>query len=177
MGGIIQFRKGIAHNSVVQIDIPVFLSEQAGEVFGEPTTGTNTEGREADLSGQGILLVERGSDRNKLLAPLLRVNGAMVYTATSGEKAEELLNKFDSGLLSAILVDRELEDMDCYEFARRIKYTSNKNLRKIPIIEMLEGIQSNDVKMGLVSGINATISKPINLARLAVIMESLQGKM
>ena len=42
---------------------------------------------------------------------------------------------------------------------------------------MLEGIQSNDVKMGLVSGINATISKPINLARLAMIMESLQGKM
>lgn len=140
-------------------------------------TGTNTEGREADLSGQGILLVERGSDQNKLIAPLLRVNGAMVYTATSGEEAEKLLNKFDSGLLSAILVDRELEDMDCYEFARRIKYTSNKNLRKIPIIEMLEGIQSNDVKMGLVSGINATISKPINLARLAVIMESLQGKM
>lgn len=101
----------------------------------------------------------------------------MVYTAASGEEAEELLNKFDSGLLSAILVDRELEDMDCYEFARRIKYTSNQNLRRIPIIEMLEGIQTNDVKMGLVSGINATISKPINLARLAVIMESLQGKM
>lgn len=177
LGGSIQFRKGIAYNSIVQIDIPVVLSDQAGEVFGEPTTGTNTEGREADLSGQGILLVERGSDQNKLIAPLLRVNGAMVYTAASGEEAEELLNKFDSGLLSAILVDRELEDMDCYEFARRIKYTSNQNLRRIPIIEMLEGIQTNDVKMGLVSGINATISKPINLARLAVIMESLQGKM
>lgn len=177
LGGSIQFRKGIAYNSVVQIDIPVVLSDQAGEILGEPTTGTNTEGREADLSGQGILLVERGNDRNKLIAPLLRVNGAMVYTASSGEEAEKLLNKFDSGLLSAILVDRELEDMDCYEFARRIKYTSNQNLRKIPVIEMLEGIQSNDVKMGLVSGINATISKPINLARLAVIMESLQGKM
>lgn len=177
LGGSIQFRKGIAYNSVVQVDIPVVLSDQAGEILGEPTTGTNTEGREADLSGQGILLVERGSDRNKLIAPLLRVNGAMVYTASSGEEAEKLLNKFDSGLLSAILVDRELEDMDCYEFARRIKYTSNQNLRKIPVIEMLEGIQSNDVKMGLVSGINATISKPINLARLAVIMESLQGKM
>lgn len=177
LGGSIQFRKGIAYNSVVQIDIPVVLSDQAGEILGEPTTGTNTEGREADLSGQGILLVERGSDRNKLIAPLLRVNGAMVYTASSGEEAEKLLNKFDSGLLSAILVDRELEDMDCYEFARRIKYTSNQNLRKIPVIEMLEGIQSNDVKMGLVSGINATISKPINLARLAMIMESLQGKM
>lgn len=177
LGGSIQFRKGIAYNSVVQIDIPVVLSDQAGEILGEPTTGTNTEGREADLSGQGILLVERGSDRNKLIAPLLRVNGAMVYTASSGEEAEKLLNKFDSGLLSAILVDRELEDMDCYEFARRIKYTSNQNLRKIPVIEMLEGIQSNDVKMGLVSGINAAISKPINLARLAMIMESLQGKM
>lgn len=177
LGGSIQFRKGIAHNNIVQINIPVFLSDLSGDVFGELVTGTNTEGREADLSGQGILLVERGSDQNKLIAPLLRVNGAMVYTATSGEEAEKLLNKFDSGLLSAILVDRELEDMDCYEFARRIKYTSNKNLRKIPIIEMLEGIQSNDVKMGLVSGINATISKPINLARLAVIMESLQGKM
>lgn len=177
LGGTVEFRRGTAHNSVVRINIPVYLSE-TGEEFeteelvdkpGEDSYGT-------DLFGQGILLVEKENERNKLTAPLLRVNGAKVYTASSGKEAVKLLDKFDSGIISAILVDQELVDMSSYEFARKIKYTSNHKMRKIPVIEMLEGIQSDDAKMRLMSGINSTISKPVSIKKLTVLIESLQGK-
>ena len=177
LGGTVEFRRGTAHNSVVRINIPVYLSETGEEFETEELvdkTGEDSYG--TDLFGQGILLVEKENERNKLTAPLLRVNGAKVYTASSGKEAVKLLDKFDSGIISAILVDQELVDMSSYEFARKIKYTSNHKMRKIPVIEMLEGIQSDDAKMRLMSGINSTISKPVSIKKLTVLIESLQGK-
>lgn len=176
LGGSIQFCKGVVYSSVVQIEIPVFVSSRTDDVASESTQEDMIENEEKSLDGQGILLVERETGDNAMTAPILRVNGAMVYTAANGCEAEQLLNRFDSGILSAILVDRELEDMNCYEFARRIKYTTNHIIRELPIIMMLDGIESEDVKMGLLSGVNATISKPVNINKLKTIMENLQGK-
>lgn len=176
LGGTIEFHHGVVHNSIVQIDIPVQLSAAREELVNELALKTGETSDETELLGQGILLVEAESEGNKLTAPLLRVNGAKVYTAPSGSEAIRVLEEFDSGSISAILVDHELPDMNCYEFARKIKYTSNQNIRKIPVIEMLEGIQSDDTKMRLMSGINSSIRKPININKLTAMIENLQGK-
>lgn len=177
LGGTVEFRKGVIHNSIIQLDIPVYLSEQTGELVEELTKNRISDVQQSDLSGQGILLVEKKGAANKLTAPLLRVNGAKVYVASNGEEASDLLDEFNAGIISAILVDQELEDMNCYEFARKIKYTPGNHIRKIPLIVMTEGIQSGDTREGLVSGINASISKPIKLKKLVRIIESFQGKM
>lgn len=177
LGGTVEFRKGVTHNCIIQLDIPVYLSEQTGDFVGELTKNSISDVHESDLSGQGILLVEKKGDANKLTAPLLRVNGAKVYVASNGAEASDLLDEFNAGIISAILVDQELEDMNCYEFARKIKYTPGNNIRKIPIIVMTERIQSGDTREALVNGINASISKPIKLKKLVRIIESFQGKM
>lgn len=175
LGGTVQFRKGVVHNSVVQIDIPVYVTEANDEVIQELPEQHAEISYEVDLRGQGILLVENeGNDSNKLIAPLLRVNGAKVYVAATGEEAINLLNEFETGTITAILVDRELSDMNCYEFAKKIKYTRKNIIRRIPVIEMLEGIQTDDTRISLISGINAIIYKPINLSKLLMIIESLQ---
>ncbi len=176
LGGTVEFRSGVVHSSVVRINIPVYLSEKGEEFAGELAYKAGEDSYETDLLGQGILLVEQENERNKLTAPLLRVNGAKVYTAASGKEAIGLLDKFESGIITAILVDQELDDMSSYDLARKIKYTSNHKRRRIPIIEMLEGIQSDDTKMRLMSGINCTISKPINIKKLTALIENLQGK-
>lgn len=177
MGGTITFKRGVMHNNIIQLDIPVYTSgtkEDGADKFRE---GGEEDVHETDLVGQGILLVEREGGFNKLTAPLLRVNGAVVYTASRGAEAIELLDKFHAGIISVILVDRELEDMDCYEFAKKIKLNASQSKRRLPLIAMLEGIRSEDTKLGLMSGINASINKPINVKKLVSIIENLQGKM
>lgn len=176
LGGTLQFRKGVLHNSVIQIDIPVYSPESGKDVVGELPDDQDEVSHEVDLRGQGILLVEKEeNESNKLIAPLLRVNGAKVYAASTGEEAIALLNEFEMGIITTILVDRELTDMNCYEFAKKIKYTTRNNImRRIPVIEMLEGIQTDDTKISLMSGINAIIYKPINLSKLVMIIEGLQ---
>lgn len=177
LGGTVEFRKGIIHNCTIRLDIPVYLSEQTGELVEELAKSRISDVQESDLSGQGILLVEKKEAANKLTAPLLRVNGAKVYVASNGAEASDFLDEFNAGIISAILVDQELEDMTCYEFAKKIKYAPGNTIRKIPLIVMTETVQSGDTREALLSGINASISKPIKLKRLVRIIESLQGKM
>lgn len=176
MGGSIEFRKGVVHNSVVQIDIPVYLSERKEKIVRDPEVYKEGENNKINFQGQGILLVEKENNTNKLLAPLLQVNGAKVYTAKNGKGAMDILSQFDAGIISAILIDHELDDMNCYEFARKIRHISSENMRKIPIMEMQDGINMTDTKEALVSGINAVLSKPVNLVKLAAIIENLQTK-
>ncbi|MCM1245889.1 MAG: PAS domain S-box protein [Roseburia sp.] len=177
LGGTVEFRKGVIHNCIVQLDIPVYLSGQTGELAEKLTKNRISDVHESDLGGQGILLVEKDGDTDKLTAPLLRANGAKVYVASSGAEASALLDEFNTGIISAILADQELTDMNCYEFARKIRYTSGNKLREIPLIVMTEAIQSTDTRESLISGINASISKPIKLKKLVRIIESFQGKM
>ncbi len=172
LGGDIAIRGGGVHGRGIDIRIPVYISDNdaAGEELAE--TGKEFDGN--GLRGQGILLVENESREYTLTAPLLRANGADVYVAATGGEAIELLKRYASSGITAVLMDKELTDMTCYELARKLRDTKNYHLRRIPIIEMMSGIQSGDVRLGLTSGINATIHKPVNLSRLILILENLQ---
>ncbi|MGN1205887.1 MAG: response regulator, partial [Eubacterium sp.] len=129
-----------------------------------------------NMHGQGFLLVEDEEQKESLTASLLQINGAMVYRATSGKMAMELLTKFDSGQITAVLMDKEMEDMKCYDLARQIRFNKDNLYGKLPIILMIDGIDQEDSRINMMSGINATIHKPMNLSKLLWIVENLQGK-
>ena len=128
------------------------------------------------MQGQGFLLVGNEEHRESLVASLLQVNGATVYQASSGKMAMELLEKFNSGQITTVLIDKDMEDMKCYELAKLIRFNPRKLYRKLPIILMLDGIEQEDSRLNMMSGINATIHKPINLSKLLWMIENLQGK-
>ncbi len=176
LGGSIQFRQGIVHNSVVEIELPVYLSA-INEEMAQMTEEFNDSEYSENLKGEGILLVESKKKDESLTASLLRVNGAKVYVAEKGEDAMEMINNLQEGVISMILVDKELSDMNCYEFARRVRFTSNRTIRRIPIIQMLDGIQTSDTRLGLTSGINALIHKPVNVMKLVTIVEGFRERL
>ena len=62
---------------------------------------------EVNMHGQGFLLVEKSEQKESLTASLLKVNGASVYQASSGKVAMELLDKFNYGQITAILLEKE----------------------------------------------------------------------
>ena len=71
---------------------------------------------------------------------------------------------------------KELEDMKGFELAKQIRFDKDNEYNKLPIILMNEGIEQEDSRIRFMSGINATIPKPINLSKLLWIVENLQGK-
>ena len=117
LGGTIEFRKGAMESNVVEISIPVLYYNKNQFFQGEEHKEEVIE--EVNMHGQGILLVENAEQRESLTASLLQVNGAVVYEASSGEMAMELLEKFNSGQITAVLMDKDLEDLpDRFGFRR-----------------------------------------------------------
>ena len=174
LGGTVEFRKGVLESNVVEISIPALYYNEAQPFRGEVHKEDVIE--EVNMHGQGFLLVGNEEQRGSLVASLLQVNGATVYRASSGKMAMKLLEKFNSGQITAVLMDKDMEDMKCYELAKLIRFNRDKLYRKLPIILMLDGIEQEDSRLNMMSGINATIHKPINLSKLLWMIENLQGK-
>lgn len=170
LGGTIRFRQGVIYNSIVEIELPVYLSSVNEEMLRMTEEVDDFESSEC-LKGEGILLIENTSREESLTASLLRVNGANVYVAETGEEALEMMKQFQMGIISLILTDRELRDMSCYEFVRRLRRELDLEMLWIPIVEMLEGIQTEDTRLGLTCGINAILHKPLNVMRLVTLLE------
>ncbi|MCI5883803.1 MAG: PAS domain-containing protein [Eubacterium sp.] len=174
MGGTIEFRQGVYQSNVVVVEIPVGYGKENRQFQGVVHREDVME--EVNMHGQGFLLVEKSEQKESLTASLLKVNGARVYQASSGKVAMELLDKFNYGQITAILLEKELEDMKGFELAKQIRFDKDNEYNKLPIILMNEGIEQEDSRIRFMSGINATIPKPINLSKLLWIVENLQGK-
>ena len=174
LGGTVEFRKGVLDSNVVEISLPV-LYYNANPLFRDPEHKEEVI-EEVNMCGQGYLLVENAEQRDPLTASLFQINGAVVYEASSGKMAMELLEKINSGQITAVLMDKDLDDMKCYELARQIRFHREKVYGKLPILLMLDGIEQEDTRLNMLSGINATIHKPINLSKLLWMIENLQGK-
>lgn len=168
LGGNLQVTTGVFQRSLMEVEIPVKVFENRSEQTKIPDGLI----RDADLHGQGILLVEDSANNNLLTPSLLHANGAKLFVASSGEEAFHMLAKFNYNVIDVILVDQSLPDMDCYEFARKLKFSEQDgSIRRIPIIEMRNSGKEGNTQQGLMSGINAVIEKPLNLIKLERLLE------
>ncbi len=175
LGGTVEFQQGVMRNCIIKINIPMKKVKEEYLLDDEIQYAQKNMEEEKPLRGQGVLLIEKQKGEATLTAPLLRMNGAIVYIAYTGEEALSLLNKFNYGTISVVLVDHELDDMNSYEFAKKLKGVNRQFEKEIPIIEMLEGIQSGDTHMAMISGMNAQIQKPIHVNKFTRILKALQG--
>ena len=70
------------------------------------------------------------------------------------------------GEYDAILMDVQMPGMDGYEATRTIRSGANPLGRTIPIIAMTANAFAEDVKKSLDAGMNAHLSKPVDLNAL-----------
>ncbi|WP_041376622.1 chemotaxis protein CheB [Polaromonas naphthalenivorans] len=124
-----------------------------------------------NLKGLKILVVDDMIDLLEPFAALLRLEGATVDMATSGQEALELLDKSAYDLL---ISDIGMPYMDGYELIRKI--------RKIPGLHALKAIALSgygrqvDAVRALQSGFDAHLSKPATVAHICQTIAQLVSK-
>lgn len=126
----------------------------------------------ATRSGAGkplILIVDDHPDNIAILRDRLQARGYATREATNG--AEALAALTVSPLPDLILLDVMLPKMNGFEVARRIK--ADRELPFIPIIIQTALDTTEDKVVGLDSGADDYITKPINLAELEARVRSL----
>ena len=73
-----------------------------------------------------------------------------------------------------VIMDIRMPDMDGYEATKRIRHSKHPDHASIMIIATTANAFADDVKTTLASGMNAHLSKPVDLDTLCALLQSMQ---
>ncbi len=117
----------------------------------------------ANLSGVTVLVVDDEADARDLVATVLRTNGAEVTTASTAERALELLSQTSPMIL---LSDIGMPGTDGYELIRRVRTLTGVRAAAIPAIALTAYARDEDRRRALEAGFQTHVAKPVEPAEL-----------
>ena len=118
-----------------------------------------------------ILLAEDIEVNREIAIMILEEFGFKVEVAVNGKEAVEKISASSEGEFSVILMDVQMPEMDGYDATKAIRNLENKKLAEIPIIAMTANAFNEDIEKAHSVGMNAHISKPIDVPTM---METLK---
>ncbi|NCA68908.1 MAG: response regulator [Sphingobacteriia bacterium] len=126
------------------------------------------------LAGRRILLVEDNAINQQIVCGLLADTGLLIEVANNGAQAVERFQTLvdataSDGPPELILMDLQMPVMDGYEAARRIRALDPE----VPIIALTANAFSEHVEKTRAAGMNAHLSKPIDLGQLKAMIGEL----
>lgn len=119
-----------------------------------------------DYSGKRILLVEDNLLNIEIAEELLSTMGFAVEKAYDGKEAVDRIWETPKGYYDLILMDIQMPNMNGYDAASAIRASGREDLASIPIIAMTADAFTEDVVHAKSAGMNAHISKPIEIDNL-----------
>lgn len=138
-------------------------STAAEEPLGDPTE---------ILCGKQVLLAEDFEMNLEIGTELLKLCGAEVTQARNGREAVEIFQASPPGKFDVILMDVNMPVMDGCAAAMAIRAMKREDATSIPILAVTANAFAEDVAATARAGMNAHITKPIDIKQLA---EALRG--
>jgi PleD family two-component response regulator len=108
-----------------------------------------------------LLIVDDDADLCDMLTEFFQQRGYIVHTAAWGDDALKIAA---DEILSLIIVDIHLPDIDGYELCRRLR--SNRRTQDTPIIFLTERRERDDKLHGLALGVIDYVTKPFDVEEL-----------
>lgn len=131
----------------------------------------------SELVGLRVLMAEDNELNAEIACELLSEAGLEVDWARDGREACEMFERSAEGCYDVVLMDVQMPNMNGYEATRCIRSLDRADAGDVPIIAMSANAFSEDVRASLASGMNAHLSKPIDMRRvLASIVEHVRGR-
>jgi CheY-like chemotaxis protein len=117
-----------------------------------------------------ILLVEDNPVNRKVAVRLLEKQGHTVVTANNGREALEVLDKLN-WKVELILMDVQMPEMDGYQATSAIREHESRAGGHLPIVAMTAHALDRDRERCLAAGMDAYLTKPIQLDKLYEMLE------
>ena len=94
---------------------------------------------------------------------ILEEAGFVVESAPDGTDAVSMVEKSEEYYYDVVLMDVQMPIMNGYEATRAIRNMPRKDVKSLPIIAMTANALEEDKEAALKNGMNAHISKPLNM--------------
>ena len=116
-----------------------------------------------DFTDKRLLVVEDNEINREIVTMLLKEAGFQLETAENGQIAIDMLIAGGPHYYDAVLMDIQMPVMDGYTATRNIRAMEDKGLSGVPIIALTANAFAEDEKAAQRAGMQAYISKPIEV--------------
>ena len=152
------------------------LKEKILEFTARGQEQIRNEGESSGLEGGHFLVAEDNEINSEILKELLDIEGADCEVLENGQLAVERFANARPGEFDAILMDVQMPVMNGYEATRRIRALEREDAASIPIIAMTANAFAEDVKEAMNAGMNAHVSKPVDMEVLKRTIKGLKRR-
>ena len=173
MGGTIDVESELGQGSCFEVLIDLKIAEDRTVALAAQEETDEQDGN--ILQGMKFLCAEDNELNAEILTELLKIEGA---ECTICENGEEILKAFEQsapGDYDMILMDVQMPVMNGYEATKAIRRSSHKLAKTIPIIAMTANAFSEDIQHSLAAGMNAHVSKPVEMKVLEKTIRSIKS--
>ena len=129
--------------------------------------------KRADLAGKRILMAEDMLVNAEIMKELLSMREMETEHAENGQIAVDMFAEHPAGYYDAILMDVRMPVMDGLRATEAIRALDRPDAKTIPIIAMTANAFDEDVQRSLQAGMNAHLSKPVEMETLFETLETL----
>ena len=173
MGGTIDLESELGQGSCFEVLIDMRIAEERTIAL-----AAQEEIDEQDdniLQGMRFLCAEDNELNAEILMELLKIEGAECIICENGEKVLETFEQSAPGDYDMILMDLQMPVMNGYEATKAIRRSSHELAMTIPIIAMTANAFSEDIQHSLAAGMNAHVSKPVEMKVLEKTIRSIKS--
>ena len=173
MGGTIDVESELGQGSCFEVLMDLKIAEDRTVALAVQEETDEQDGN--ILQGMKFLCAEDNELNAEILTELLKIAGA---ECTICENGEEILKAFEQsapGDYDMILMDVQMPVMNGYEATRAIRRSSHELAKTIPIIAMTANAFSEDIQHSLAAGMNAHVSKPVEMKVLEKTIRSIKS--
>ena len=118
------------------------------------------------LEGRNILLAEDNDLNAEIAEAILERAGLRIERVENGIQCVNRILKMPAGTYDMIFMDIQMPQMDGYKATQTIRNLPDKDKACIPIIAMTANAFAEDKKKTMEAGMNAHLSKPLNVPEL-----------
>ena len=166
MNGTIEVTSEENVGSIFVITLPLRLVEEAKLPVKEPREQTKEAEESGEINGLHLLLAEDNELNAEIAETLLMDKGAVVTIAHDGQQALDVFEANPPGTFDAILMDVMMPVIDGLSATRMIRALPREDAKTIPIIAMTANAFDEDVKRCMEAGMNAHLSKPLQMEQV-----------
>ena len=161
MGGTIDVESELGQGSCFEVLIDLRIAEDRFVSSAERVEKDEPAGNV--LKGMRFLCAEDNELNAEILMELLKIEGAECTICENGKRVLEAFEQSAPGDYDMILMDVQMPVMNGYEATKAIRRSSHELAMTIPIIAMTANAFSEDIQHSLAAGMNAHVSKPVEM--------------